>query len=76
VFEHVDAPVDLLREVFRVLRPGGVILNQVWPLWYSEHGSHMWPFFDETWVHRTRSPEEIAAHLRERLDSRGLAESM
>jgi hypothetical protein len=53
-----------------------VILIQVWPLWYSEHGSHMWPFFDETWVHLTRSPEEIASHLRERLDSPGLAESM
>lgn len=76
VFEHVDTPVDLLREVFRVLRPGGVIVIQVWPLWYSEHGSHLWPFFDGPFVQLTRSDEEVETQLVERLPNRALAASM
>ncbi|RNM13789.1 class I SAM-dependent methyltransferase [Nocardioides pocheonensis] len=76
VFEHVTHPRPLLAEVLRVLRPGGVFFLQVWPLWFSEHGSHLWPFFDETFVHLTKSPEEIRAHLDERLGSGPLASGM
>lgn len=76
VFEHVTEPRPLLRDVLRVLRPGGVLFIQVWPLWFSEHGSHLWPFFDDTFVHLTRTPEEILEHLRQRIDDPALAQSM
>jgi ubiquinone/menaquinone biosynthesis C-methylase UbiE len=76
VFEHVTEPRPLLRDVLRVLRPGGVLFIQVWPLWFSEHGSHLWPFFDETFVHLTRTPEEILEHLRGRIEDPALARSM
>jgi ubiquinone/menaquinone biosynthesis C-methylase UbiE len=76
VFEHVTEPRPLLADLLRVLRPGGVLFLQVWPLWFSEHGSHLWPFFDETFVHLTRSPEEIRAGLGAALGDERLAESM
>jgi SAM-dependent methyltransferase len=76
VFEHVTEPRKLLREIYRVLRPGGVIFIQVWPLWSSENGSHLWPFFDEGFVHLTHTPEEIRTVLHEKLVDPELAESM
>lgn len=76
VFEHVTEPQPLLREILRVLRPGGAFFLQVWPLWFSEHGSHLWPFFDETFVHLTKSAEEIRTHLRARLGPGQLASGM
>jgi ubiquinone/menaquinone biosynthesis C-methylase UbiE len=76
VFEHVTEPRPLLGEILRVLRPGGAFFLQVWPLWFSEHGSHLWPFFDETFVHLTKEPEEIRAHLQRRLGVGPLAEGM
>ena len=76
VFEHVTEPRPLLRDVRRVLRPGGVLFIQVWPLWFSEHGSHLWPFFDETFVHLTKTPDEIREHLLGRIEDPALAQSM
>lgn len=76
VFEHVTNPQRLLTEIRRVLLPGGVIFIQVWPLWFSENGSHLWPFFDEGFIHLTKSPEEIRATVHEKIDDPEVAESM
>ena len=53
-----------------------MIFIQVWPLWFSENGSHLWPFFDEGFIHLTRTPEEIRATVHERIDDPEVAESM
>jgi SAM-dependent methyltransferase len=41
-FEHVLDPVAVLREVRRILRPNGLLMIQIWPLFHSQHGSHLW----------------------------------
>ena len=76
VFEHVTDPGPLLADVMRVLKPGSAFFLQVWPLWFSEHGSHLWPFFDDTFVHLTRSPDEIKEHLDRRIGAGPLSSGM
>lgn len=76
VFEHVADPRPLLREVHRVLRPNGVLFIQIWPLWTSEHGSHLWTWFEEPFQHLVRSPAEIKAHLSAVIPEEDLAEAM
>jgi hypothetical protein len=38
--------------------------------------SHLWPFFDESFVHLTRTPGEIFEHLSTRIADQDLAQSM
>lgn len=63
VFEHVADPRDLLEQVHAVLRPGGALFIQVWPLWFSQHGAHMWPWTDRGFEHLVRAPSDFAADL-------------
>jgi SAM-dependent methyltransferase len=63
-FEHVVQPDALLREVHRILRPDGVLMLQLWPFFYSEHGSHLWHWFEGGFVHLRHSLEEVETTLR------------
>jgi SAM-dependent methyltransferase len=63
-FEHVVRPVALLQEMRRVIRPDGILFLQIWPLYYSEHGSHLWPWFPEGYGHLLHSDEDIEAIVR------------
>jgi ubiquinone/menaquinone biosynthesis C-methylase UbiE len=63
-FEHVHHPVDVLREIKRVLTADGVLFLQLWPFYLSERGSHLWNWFPRPFHHLLDSYEEIEAEMR------------
>jgi SAM-dependent methyltransferase len=58
-FEHVSAPVVMMREIARILKPGGVLFLQLWPFFLSEHGGHLWPHYDAGFPHLLKDDEEL-----------------
>jgi ubiquinone/menaquinone biosynthesis C-methylase UbiE len=65
VFEHVHDLSGLIAEIRRVLAPDGLFFCQVWPLFHSEHGSHLWNWF-APFDHLSQSESELGEHLREK----------
>jgi SAM-dependent methyltransferase len=65
-FEHVSQPTAMLAEVRRILRPHGVFFLQIWPLYHSLHGGHLWYSIREAFPHLRMSADEI----RERVEGR------
>lgn len=73
VFEHVSNPIAVLSELRRIIRPGGFMFLQIWPLFSSQHGSHLWYWFPDGWVQHTRSAGDVTAEVR---SSQSLPESV
>jgi SAM-dependent methyltransferase len=63
-FEHVLKPVEVLREIRRVLRPDGVFFLQLWPFYFSEHGSHLWHWFPDGFANLRHTDDAVDARLR------------
>ncbi len=66
VFEHVNRPEQMLREVTRILKPDGVLFLQLWPFFYSEHGGHLWPHYDGGFPHLLHGADEIRSCIQGR----------
>lgn len=64
VFEHVDDPASLAKEIRRVLRPNGVLMIQLYPFFHSQHGSHLWPWYPEGFAQFLYSKEQIVTRVR------------
>jgi ubiquinone/menaquinone biosynthesis C-methylase UbiE len=41
-FEHVRYPLEGLQELRRVIRQNGILFIQIFPMYYSSYGHHMW----------------------------------
>lgn len=63
VFEHVSDPVRVLSEIRRVLRPRGYMFLQIWPLYHSQRGSHLWKWYPEGWEHLRRPHDDLRTEL-------------
>jgi SAM-dependent methyltransferase len=63
--EHVPEPIQVIREMTRVTRPGGSCYVQAGPLYFSPFGHHMFGYFDEVpWIHLRRTPAEIVRYAK------------
>jgi ubiquinone/menaquinone biosynthesis C-methylase UbiE len=74
-FEHVSHPFESLQELKRVSKPNGYLFIQIFPMYYSAHGHHMWwdsnfpPF-----IHLSNN-ELFKSRLKDFSDSNEYAES-
>lgn len=75
VFEHVEDPTALMIDVHRTLRPNGLFLIQIWPLWASEHGAHIWPWMEQPHEHLVLTDQAIEDRLQAQIESVALRES-
>jgi len=64
VFQHVAEPVLLLKEINRITQPGGTFVLQLWPFFFSEHGSYLSDWFPEGFAQLRYSREDMEAGVR------------
>ena len=66
VMEHVDQPLlaKVLRQLHDVLKPGGRMLVQIEPLYYSAGGSHLMFKVAEPWGHLVQQDSSYIGRLR------------
>jgi ubiquinone/menaquinone biosynthesis C-methylase UbiE len=58
-FEHIRDIEAVAREIDRVLAPGGFVFAQVWPLYYSERGSHLEQWWPEGFHHLHETQDDL-----------------
>ena len=63
-FEHIPDPEKTLKEIYRILKPGGFAFISFIPAYYSDAGSHMAELISEPWAHLVYSDEEYISKLR------------
>lgn len=64
-FHHMVHPQQMAHEIRRVLRPGGLLMVQIYPFFHSRHGSLLEPWFPDGWAQFLHEPDELARMVRE-----------
>jgi ubiquinone/menaquinone biosynthesis C-methylase UbiE len=62
-FEHISQPIEVLREVRRMIAPNGAFFLQLWPFYFSAKGSHLSDWYPEDFHHLKRAESEIVEEL-------------
>lgn len=75
-FEHIDDISAVAREIARVLRPGGFVFAQVWPLYFSERGSHLERWWSEGFHHLVEDDDTLGLRLTSDASDGGWADYM
>jgi SAM-dependent methyltransferase len=63
-FEHIAAPLEMLQEIRRILRPTGAFFLQLWPFYFSPQGSHLEDWFPDGFQHLLERPELLIERAR------------
>ena len=50
VFEHVSQPAEILKEIYRILSPGGKAVIGTWS-WWHPFAPHLWSTMPVPWAH-------------------------
>jgi ubiquinone/menaquinone biosynthesis C-methylase UbiE len=62
-FEHVARPIEVLKEIRRILASDGAFFLQLWPFYLSSKGSHLWEWFPEDHHHLQNAESDIVEQL-------------
>ena len=73
-FEHIHDPSSTIREIRRVLKSTGLLFVQLFPFYWSEHGSHLEVWYPEGFAQQFPL-EQIATHISSTFAGHGLVKA-
>jgi ubiquinone/menaquinone biosynthesis C-methylase UbiE len=62
--EHIPDPIKAVGEMWRVLKPGGVVYASFDPVWTADSGSHFMHYTKEPWLHLLVDDDEYCSLMK------------
>ena len=87
VFEHIQNFDQAIKEMYRVLKPGGLLYSHFGPIWSTSYGHHLWMDFDSKsynywnfelppFSHLLMSKEEMFEYCFQKTNNKDLSNSI